>query len=158
MSLFRLIPCLFCVLLPGLSAAQAPSPLVNAVRDYAARAGGDARTQEFRHALTDLDRDGVDDALVLLFGPDWCGTGGCTLLVLHGAQDGFRFVSASRVSEEPVRVSTRDRRHGWSSLIVHSRQAGDVLLRFDGKRYPPNPSMQGRASKSQLRTSTVLIR
>lgn len=157
MSLRRLITCFFCLALPGLAVAQAPSPLVNAVRDYAARVGADTRTQEFRHALTDLDHDGVDDALVLLLGADWCGTGGCTLLVLQGGQNGFRLVSASSVTEEPVRVSTRERRHGWSSLIVNSRK-GEVLMRFDGQRYPSNASVLARASKSQIRNSLTLIR
>lgn len=158
MHLCRVASLLACLLFSSGASAQASSPLVSAVRDFAARAGGDARTQEFRHALVDLNRDGQDDALVLLLGPDWCGTGGCTLLVLRGEAGGFRLVSDSKVSEEPIRVSQRDRKQGWASLIVHSRAVGDVMLRFDGKRYPANASLQRQASPAQIRASKTLIR
>ncbi|MDQ7990548.1 MAG: hypothetical protein REI09_13010 [Candidatus Dactylopiibacterium sp.] len=140
--------------------AQASDALVEALRAYAA-AEGSPRSQEFRHALSDLNGDGVDDAVVLLLGSDWCGSGGCTLLVLEGGGKGgreaYRFVSRVTVAEEPVRAS-RERRHGWRTLIVHSRGRGDVTLAFNGKSYAGNPSVAPLATKRALTRAETLIR
>lgn len=161
MSMLRKSVAVFVSVLAGLAAAatpSAPEALDRAVLDYAGRTGAGAVVHEFHHALTDLDGDGVQDAVVLLIGRDWCGTGGCTLLVLKGKADGFVPVSDSSISEEPIRVSKRETHHGWKTIIVHSRGAGEALLRFDGKKYPDNPSMQPMANPGQLKDSTILLR
>lgn len=44
---------------------------------------------EFKHALLDLNNDALDDAVVVLLGRNWCGLGGCTMLVLHGQGGGL---------------------------------------------------------------------
>lgn len=154
---------LFLVLLlagpSGQALAQAPIQLADAVRDYAIRSGGDPRTQEFRYALRDLNGDGQEEALVLLLTRDACDSGGCTLLVLRGRPGPrYDFLSATTVVRGPVRVSTRDQRHGWASLIVHARGDGEVLLRFDGLRYPPDASCEPVANRRQVKASELLIR
>jgi hypothetical protein len=53
--------------------------------------------ETFRFALQDLNGDGRADAIVLMTGPDWCGSGGCTMLIFMGAENGFSFVSKSTV-------------------------------------------------------------
>jgi hypothetical protein len=117
---------------------------------------GDHVVPPFRHALTDLDGDGRADAIVLLLGSNWCGSGGCNMLVYRGAQDGFTFVSASTITSAPIRVSP-ERSHGWRTLIVVSKGKGDVLLRFNGTRHPSNPSMQPKALPAQAGAASVVI-
>jgi hypothetical protein len=66
--------------------AAAPAALADAVRAYAQQ----ITAPSFDFALVDLDDDGNSDALVLLKDPNWCGTGGCTLLILRGKGGGLQ--------------------------------------------------------------------
>ena len=110
----------------------------------------------FRSMPVDLNADNMDDAVVLLTGPNWCGSGGCTLLVFRGTPSSFKLVSKSTVTDTPIRVS--DEQHeGWRTLVVHSRGIGDVAMRFDGKRYPANPSLQEKASPEVVAGAKVLL-
>jgi len=110
----------------------------------------------FRHVLVDLNQDGTLDAIVLLQGPDWCGSGGCDMLVFRGTSKGFRFVSGSTITFPPIRVLA-EKRHGWSTLVVRSGGTGDVLMRFDGRRYPLNPSLQPKTTRSEIGKSTLVL-
>src|SRR5216683_5061459 len=131
--------------------AQDTLRLFAAVKNYVEQRG-DHATPVFRHAFTDLDGDGHPDAVVLLSSPSWCGSGGCTMIVFRGTKGGFTPVSSSTITYEPIRVST-EKKSGWRTLIVYSKGKGDVLMRFDGKRYPLNPSMQPRATAAQSSTA-----
>lgn len=41
---------------------------------------------DYQTRLYDLNQDGIDDAVVLLSGMEWCGSGGCTLLVFRSCR------------------------------------------------------------------------
>jgi hypothetical protein len=131
-----------------------PGALSSAVAAYA-KAGGESEVPNFRYALVDLDGDSRDDAVVLLTGPAWCGSGGCTMVVFRGVVNGFAPMGRSTVSSEPVRVSP-ETNGGWRALIVRTR-GGDAMMRFEGKRYPLNPSMQPKATPAQLKAATTVI-
>lgn len=120
--------------------------LQKAIDSYIENAGipTDA-SQRFLSESIDLNGDGILDALVLLTGSNWCGTGGCTLLVLQGTASEFRLVSSSSIIQTPLIVS-ETRTNGWRDLIVDLRGGGatpgKVALKFDGKGYPSNPSTE----------------
>ncbi len=144
------------LLLSGLCSvamAQAPTELSRAVQIYEREHGGAAA---FRWALADLNDDGRDDAIVLLSGPKHCGSGGCTMLVFRGTEQGFSLVSASNIVMGPIRVSANSV-EGWRSLIVYSKGKGEVVLRFSGSRYPSDPSLQPAASRLELETAASAI-
>jgi hypothetical protein len=133
---------------------EAPASLTAAIKAKIKEPGGGS--PEFDYALADLNGDGKADAIVLLKGSAWCGSGGCTLLVFKGKQDGFEFISKSTITSEPIRVSP-EKIHGWKTLIVYTGGIGDVVMRFNGAKYPLNPSVQPKATKAQVRaTETVL--
>lgn len=93
-----------------------------------------------------LNGDGVQDALVVFSSSYWCGTGGCTMLVFQGQNNKtFRLVSESTLVNPPLTVS-ETRTNGWRDLIVDVSGGGavpkKVALKFDGKKYPLNPSDQ----------------
>lgn len=134
---------------------NAPAELLSAVQLHAEKAGVPL-VARWRHALTDLNGDRIDDAVVLITDPAWCGTGGCTLLVFKGSRRGFTLQSKSSVSDVPIRLSPLVVA-GWRSLIVYSRGRGDVLMRFTGTRYPDNPSLQPKATAAQVRGASLLI-
>lgn len=113
----------------------------------------------YRYALTDLNGDGQMDAIVLALGPYYCGSGGCTMAIFKGTSDGFAAVSDASITREPIYVLT-EVKSGWHTLSVHvaggGAQPGQALLRFDGAKYPSNPSMQERASQTDLKTAQQL--
>lgn len=131
--------------------------LTAAISEFSGQAESD-----YQPAFVDLNNDGVDDALVLLTGSDWCGSGGCTLLVLTGQieplQAGlvtYKVVSKSTVTRSPIRVS-ESVTGGWRDLIVHSGGA-DKWLPFNGQRYPANPSVQSNATATQLESANIVL-
>lgn len=132
------------------------APSVRAAVEAWVVSQGSYSTPTYRQALTDLDDDRRADVIVLLNGPDWCGTGGCQMLVFRGTTAGFEFVSASSVASEPIRVSPM-KSNGWRTLIVSSKGRGDVLLPFDGTRYPSNASTADKATGAQARAAATII-
>lgn len=138
---------------PGAAAQVAPPSLVAAVRAYA-KVPADSAPPPFRFALTDLNGDAQPDAIVL-FGGDWCGMGGCTMAVFRGTGRGFKLLSSSTITNEPIRVSP-ERRYGWKTLIVNAKRVGNALMRFNGARYPLNPSMQPKAPMNQVAAAETL--
>jgi hypothetical protein len=144
------------MVVPTLRAQSTPSSLVAAVQAYVEKQG-DHQEPRFDHALFDLDGDGRKDAIVLLTGSLWCGSGGCTMLVFRGTPDRFAFISRSTITREPIRVST-ETVGGWKTLIVSARGVGDVLMPFDGTGYPLNPSKQPKATSAQVNAATVVLK
>ena len=145
----------FLLLVPAIEAQDAPPSLAAAVQAYAEKKGLH-QLPLFQHALVDLDGDGHADAIVLLQGSNWCGSGGCNMLVFHSTEDGFTFVSGSTITSKPIRVSA-DKTADWKTLIVYSKGRGDVLMCFNGTRYPLNPSVQPMATPDQIRVAQVVL-
>lgn len=95
---------------------------------------------------TDLNGDDLPDALVYVAGPDWCGSGGCTLLVFEAvtgpdADELGPYRPAAEVSlvTGPVLVADPGP-DGWRDLVVHDTGGDLRVLRFDGETYPGSPS------------------
>lgn len=110
---------------------------------------------EYRHALMDLNSDGTDDAIVLMQGMEWCGSGGCTMLVLKGEDDGYTVTSRSTVTRAPIRAS-HSLSNGWRDLIVHS-DGTEKLLQSGGSGYPLNPSMELSATPQQTDSADIVL-
>lgn len=152
----RTLPILLLILVTAAAQAQdAPDPLRTAIMNHL-HARGETDMPPFRYALADINGDNRDDAIVLLVGPFWCGTGGCTMLVFRATDDGYAFVSDSSVTSEPIRVGT-GKTNGWNNLIVDTKGPGDVVLAFDGTRYPGNPSTQPRATAAQISAAKTVL-
>ncbi|MFW1799300.1 hypothetical protein ACG9YX_04580 [Acinetobacter nematophilus] len=95
----------------------------------------------FNVAFNDLNQDGIEDAIVLLNGLDWCGSGGCSMLVFKGGENQqFEFLSKTTLVDTPVYV-TSYMHNGWKQLFIYTPKHGQVMLKFDGKQYPFNPSL-----------------
>jgi len=115
----------------------------------------------YRYAAADLDGDGGDELLLLLEDPNWCGSGGCSLLVFHGeGEDGYRLVTRTRVTRAPIRLSPQ-RHNGWHDLLVGvgggGTQAGTVALQFDGDGYPDNPTLLALLADGTMPRAQMLI-
>ena len=136
------------------ASAGGPAALNEAVRALA-----DGEPAEYGYSLTDLNDDGELDAVVLLRGSYWCGSGGCTLAVFQGTSKSYKVVSRSTISRAPISVLT-ETKNGWHTLAVSvgggGAKPGQTLLRFDGKRYPLNPTMQPYATSKDMLGASVL--
>jgi hypothetical protein len=115
-----------------------------------------AANVSFDHAASDLNNDSRPDAVVLVRGSRWCGSGGCILLIFQGTPTGYSFVSRSTVTSAPIRL-LHSSHLGWKDLIVHSNGTGDVLLTFDGTGYPSNPSLEHAPIPEQLHSAQQII-
>jgi len=135
----------------GAPVEASPPSLEAAVRSFV---NGDS-IPSFSYALVDLNGDGQLDAIVLLHGPIWCGSGGCTMLVFRGTANGFQLVSKSTITSEPIKVLPGVA-HGWRMLIVNTGGIGPVVMQFNGSRYPGNPSMQPKATSAQIKSGQRL--
>ncbi|MEP9402610.1 hypothetical protein [Sphingomonas sp. VNH70] len=113
----------------------------------------------YRTAAVDLNGDGAPERLVLAQDRAACGSGGCVLYVLTPARrGGFRIVTRMTVARAPVRVLATTTR-GWRDLGVTVAGGGVprpyvARLRFDGRRYPTNPTV---APATMLRRPTGRI-
>ncbi|MFU9045454.1 hypothetical protein ACNAUY_03500 [Acinetobacter tibetensis] len=96
----------------------------------------------YQYAFYDLNQDGIQDAVVMLKGANWCGSGGCTVLVFQGmSREKFQPHSKMTVTDVPI-VVLNSKTQGWSDLSVYSRGSGQVILKFNGRSYPSNPSLE----------------
>jgi hypothetical protein len=79
--------------------------------------------------------------IVYLKGHDWCGSGGCTMLILLRKGSSYRLVSDTSTTVLPVRELTTSH-HGWYDIGVSVCEKGgkpncyEVALRYNGRRYP----------------------
>lgn len=97
----------------------------------------DSFSRKFAFFSYDLNDDGKKEVLVALTGPYFCGSGGCSPLILD---DKGKVITQFSVSEYPIVVNTVKTK-GWKDLYIYS--AGKFhIIKFDGKKYPSNPSVQ----------------
>lgn len=96
----------------------------------------DSLSRKFIFFEYDLNDDGKKEIFVGLTGPYFCGSGGCTQFILN---DQGEVITKFTVSDYPVVIS-RDRTKGWNDLYILSGNEYH-LVKFEGKSYPPNPSI-----------------
>lgn len=118
---------------PG-AAASLRASLQNYVLNRWGRPDGDTN---YTAKFVDLNGDGQSEAVVLVSGQYWCGTGGCPLWVLTPRNRSWRMVTQAPVVRAPIRLLP-SRSRGWSDL--------SAMLRIDGTRplYEARLSVNGR--------------
>lgn len=95
--------------------------------------------------FADLNGDGEPEAIVHLTSNEWCGSGGCTTLILVRDGDSWKVLTRITITRPAIRVLTT-KSNGWRSIAVWvqggSVQPGyEAELRFNGKTYATNPSV-----------------
>ena len=104
---------------------------------------------QYRPQLIDLNGDGIKEALVLMLGRDWGGTGGQTLFIFRGVEKGFQFIGRMTCVRFPMEGSVcvmKSKSNGWRDLAVRLRGRGAgqkyAHMKFGGTRYPLNPTTE----------------
>ncbi|NVJ86509.1 MAG: hypothetical protein HWE15_09415 [Algoriphagus sp.] len=95
----------------------------------------DSLDRRYMYDQVDLNADGNKEILVGLAGPYFCGSGGCTLLLLTNHGD---VITRFSVVKYPVFID-QESTNGWKNLILYSGSE-NRLVTFDGQTYPSNPS------------------
>ncbi len=85
----------------------------------------------------DLNGDSINEIFAGLTGPYFCGSGGCTIYLFNN--DGT-VLTRFTVADYPIVVSD-SKTMGFKDLIIKSN-GQNHLVKFDGKKYPSNPSME----------------
>jgi hypothetical protein len=147
---------------PRAQPAAEPAPLKKFLQEHLGRGGRPADlTTRYQFAVVDLDGSGRKDVIAYITGRTWCGSGGCTTLVLAPQGGSYRVVSSISISRTPIRVMAATT-NGWHDLGVWVGGGGIVPgyeadLPFDGKSYPTNPSVPpARPTKGGLDGDTAL--
>lgn len=111
------------------------------VRDFVSKSPfGSESTTRFSMAQV----PGTDLTVVYLSGQIWCGSGGCTLLILKPGDGGFGVIGKVTLANLPIRL-LNSTHHGLPDigLVVKGggiNSAHEVALQFDGSHYPSNPT------------------
>jgi uncharacterized protein len=99
----------------------------------------DANDTPYDIGWFDLDGDGRQEAIVLMKGSSWCGSGGCTLAVLKEDAGSWKVVSTIPTCRSPV-IVLDEKTNGWRDLAVVTYGGGDsnvkmTVLKFQRKTY-----------------------
>jgi hypothetical protein len=121
--------------------SPAPTPLPAAARAYVQDV---LRLETYKSAQADLNGDKTPEIFIYAIGRETCGSGGCNLYVLSPKGAGYQVVLRGSVTQLPIRRLESATR-GWRDIGVFVSGGGakprEARLRFNGERYPGNPSM-----------------
>lgn len=94
----------------------------------------------YRWLTYDLNNDKKPELFILT---DWCGSGGCTVLMFENHNDQWRFNSRITQVRTPIQVSNYHR-FGWRDLIIPvsggGAKAANHVMEYTGVSYPINAS------------------
>jgi hypothetical protein len=119
------------------------------------------KATRFSAALVDLHDSGRREIVVYLTSDGWCGTGGCTMLILDPEGTSYQVVARIVVVRLPIRVLT-SKSNGWYDVSVVGRINGlaptyEAILSFDGKSYPSSPSTPGARRLDRRAKGKIVI-
>jgi hypothetical protein len=117
--------------------------LIRFLQDYVGTTESTDDTSYFS-GFVDLNGDGKPEVIVYLKGSSWCGSGGCTTLILTPKGLSYKLVTKVTITRLPIRVLT-SKSNGWHDLSVRVQGGGvshayEAKLSFNGITYPSNPS------------------
>lgn len=108
--------------------------------------------RKFQYENIDLNGDAVPETFVRFSSSYFCGSGGCTFLLLDSNQ---KVITKFTVMDAPIYID-KTIKNGWKVLVV--KDYGKVKeLVFDGKKYPSNPSMVKRAAYETPNSEAVIL-
>jgi hypothetical protein len=73
------------------------------LQNYVGSSDDDKQTRYFS-AFVDLNDDGTQEVVVYLTRDGWCGSGGCTTLVLALKSSSYRIVTKITITRPPIRI------------------------------------------------------
>lgn len=92
--------------------------------------------RKFQFQIVDLNRDGNDEVFVNFMTPYFCGTGGCTILLLSS---NWEIITQFTVTRTPIAINYGEVEE-WANLMVQDNGVWKDL-KFSNGSYPSNPSL-----------------
>lgn len=112
----------------------------------------DDYSRQFQYFATDLNSDGNDEILIKFTGSWFCGSGGCTFVLVDRK---FDLITRFTVMEPPV-WAENDPDNDWMLLLV--RSGGELKeLRYENGSYPSNPSVVKKAPYDAASGSAIVM-
>lgn len=99
----------------------------------------------FKYAEFDLNNDSENEIFVHLNSSYFCGSGGCTILLLS---HDLKLITEFTVSNPPILVDNQIE-NGWKSIYIQSANEWRKL-QFQNHTYPLNPSMAPVIEKESI--------
>lgn len=100
-----------------------------------------ADEKKFQLYPIDLNKDGKNEVFVYLNSPYFCGSGGCTVLLLSDKLD---LITKFTVTSPPLFVEPTQK-NGWNVISVQSGNEWKELV-YNAGTYPSNPSVVNKAT------------
>lgn len=94
------------------------------------------RDRKFQFQTVDLNNDGQQELFINFITPYFCGSGGCTLLLLD---NDWKTITRFTVTTTPIMIEP-NKEQKWAVLMVKDNGIWKDLLYKNGK-YPSNPSL-----------------
>lgn len=108
--------------------------------------------RKFQYYSVDLNGDGKDEYFVNFLSPYFCGTGGCTVLLLDHESN---VITKFTVMNNPIYVE-QAKNNGWSDILVFSE--GELKeMKYENGKYPSNPSVLPKAPYDAPSASAVIM-
>lgn len=98
--------------------------------------------RKFRYKEIDLNGDGNKEVFVIFSTPYFCGTGGCSMILLD---DQLKPITKFTVIRPPV-FADPETKNGWKILYIKDREEWRELI-FENGKYPSNPSVLPATTK-----------
>ncbi len=111
-----------------------------------------AEERSFQLYTIDLNKDGKKEVFVYLNSPYFCGSGGCTVLLLS---EDLNLITKFTVTRPPLFVEPSEK-NGWNVLSVQSGNEWKELV-YNNGTYPSNPSIAAKASYAAPDTKAIEI-
>ena len=92
----------------------------------------------------DLNNDGKKEVFVNFVSPYFCGSGGCTLLLLN---PDLKLITKLTVTRTPI-YAENELANGYKKLLNESGGEWKELI-YDGKQYPSNPTLLKKSKIEQ---------
>lgn len=142
--------------------ARPSEPLKKFLQGHLSLGGDDTPDTTTRITAVSVKSDGgkSEEDIVYVSGDYWCGSGGCTMLILEPAGSSFKILGRETIVQLPIRV-LRSMHNGHPDIGVYVQGGGilsghEAVLAFNGKRYSSNPSMPP-ARKATVTQGKVVI-
>ena len=131
-----------------------PNYIKEAIKQYLKSHKASPEDSPYTTEYTDLNGDNIEDALTLLSGVRFCGSGGCTMLVHKGiGNKKFKLLSVTSLVKIPITINESKTR-GWRDITVqHANRilfSKKIALKFNGKGYPKNAATEPKINTDDI--------
>jgi hypothetical protein len=141
---------------------QSGIPLQVFLRNYL-KDGSSSEDTTTRYSIAPVAlHDSMQVILVYITGRRWCGSGGCTALLLKPeGSSSFKVIDRFTLVRLPIRILPSET-NGWHDLAVWVEGGGvspgyAAVLRFDGRKYPTNPSTAPAFNSAGLPDTAITL-